>query len=84
MVRDLTVSSLRPKNLRTGSGPPFVRIPAWERKFWGVFMMAGWLFTPIYIVYNLPNYRGGLGPHRWMIRQQQKEQARAEAEAASS
>ena len=39
-------------------------------RFWSAFMMVGWVAVPLFVLYNLPNYRGGKGPHRLMLRQQ--------------
>lgn len=73
MVRDLTVSSLHPRNTKTTWTPPFQRIPNWERKLWGVFIIGGILATPAWILYHLPDYRGGLGPNVAYLRRQAKE-----------
>lgn len=75
MVRDLTVSSLHPRGTKTRWTPPFQRIPAWERKFWAVFMFCGILATPTWILYHLPDYRGGVGPNRSYLRAQAKAEA---------
>lgn len=73
MVRDLTVSSLHPRNVKSRWTPPFQRIPTWERRFWAVFMVTGILATPAWILYHLPDYRGGVGPHVAYLRKQAKE-----------
>ena len=77
MVRDLTVSSLHPRSTKTRWTPPFQRIPAYEVAFWRVFCFAGILAVPGYILYNLPNYRNGLGPHKLMLKKQAREAAKA-------
>lgn len=79
MVRDLTVSSLHPSNTKTRWTPPFQRIPVWEKRFWGVFMFTGILAVPAYILYHLPDYRGGVGPHVSYLRKQAREAAKAES-----
>lgn len=77
MVRDLTVSSLHPRNSRTKWTPPFTRLPKWETKFWFCFMFAGILATPAWVLYHLPDYRGGVGPHLSYIKKQQREAEKA-------
>lgn len=81
MVRDLTVSTLHPPNVRTKGTPPFTRIPRWEKRFWIGFMMVGIFTIPTYITYNLPNYRGGLGPNQLMLALRAREEAKAAAAA---
>lgn len=75
MVRDLSVSTLHPRGTRVKWTPPFRVIPKWERRFWGVFFFVGILATPAYIMYNLPYYRGGVGPNKAYLRKMAKEQA---------
>lgn len=78
MVRDLTVSTLHPRKTRIRWTPPFQRIPVWEQRFWFAFMMAGIAATPIWILYHLPDYRGGIGPNLSYLRKQKKEAEKAE------
>lgn len=73
MVRDLTVSSLHPRNTRSRVTPPFHKIPLWEKRFWMTFIVGGIIATPAWILYHLPDYRGGLGPHVSYLRKQAKE-----------
>lgn len=80
MVRDLSVSTLHPRNTKFKWSPPFTRIPTWERKFWSIFMFCGILATPAWILYHLPEYRGGKGPNLAMIRRQEREAAKAAKE----
>lgn len=84
MVRDLTVSTLHPRNTKTRWTPPFRRLPGWERSFWGCFMFVGILSGPAYILYHLPDYRGGVGLHKSYLRKQAREAAKAEQQAQSN
>lgn len=78
-VKDLSVSSLHPApHAKTRWTPPFNRIPKWELKFWKVVIFMGIVSTPAYILYNLPNYRAGVGPHVLMLKQQAREAAKNE------
>lgn len=79
MVRDLSVSTLHPKS-KVRWTPPFQRIPRWEQRFWVVFMVCGIVATPAWILYHLPDYRGGLGPNMAYIRKQKREEAKAAQE----
>lgn len=78
MVRDLSVSTLHPRNYKTRWTPPFQRIPGWEKKLWFVFMVSGILATPAWILFHLPDYRGGIGPHVTYLKRQQREAEEAE------
>lgn len=79
MVRDLSVSTLHPRNTKTKWTPPFQRIPLWEKRFWSVFMFCGIMATPAWILYHLPDYRGGIGPNVSYLRKMEKEAAKAES-----
>lgn len=84
MPKDYTISTLHPRNTKTKWTPPFQRIPTWElRFFWPSFMFVGILSVPAYILYHLPDYRGGVGPHVLYIKKQQREAAAAAAKEAS-
>lgn len=78
MVRDLSVSTLHPRNTKTKWTPPFQRIPRWESRFWFAFMFCGILATPAWILYHLPDYRGGIGLNASYIRRQQKEESKSQ------
>lgn len=77
MVRDLSVSTLHPRNSKARWSPPFNRIPKWEKNLWGGFMFLGILAVPAWILYHLPDYRGGVGPHVSMLRKKQREEEKA-------
>lgn len=79
MVRDLTVSTLKPRKELIQVTPPFNKIPRWERNFWGTFMFIGIMAYPVWTLLHLPDYRGGAIPNKWYIRRAQK---LAEKEAA--
>lgn len=82
MVRDLSVSTLHPRNMRTAVSPAFTRLPKWEMMFWRVFIVAGIFAVPTYVLYHLPDYRNGVNPHKlkiWqMKRQEEKDAAKSE------
>jgi len=46
-------------------------------------MIGSWLAIPMWVLYNLPNYRGGLGPHKLMLKQQAWAKAREEKRKAA-
>lgn len=78
MVRDLSVSTLHPRNYKTRWTPAFSPISKLEKRFWFCFMLTGILATPGWILYHMPDYRGGVGPHMSYIRKQQREAELAE------
>lgn len=85
MPKDYSISSLHPRNTRSKWTPPFQKLPRWEAKFfWPVFMFCGIMAVPGWILYHLPDYRGGVGPHVLYIKKQQREAAAAEAAAAAA
>jgi len=84
MVKDLTISTLHPRKTQARWTPPFQRIPAWEVRFWKAFIVASICAYPCWVLYHLPDYRGGVGPHVMYIRKQQREAAKAEKAAQES
>lgn len=78
MVKDYSVSTLHPRNVRVTYTPPFRRIPKWERFSLITLVFFGSLAGPAWFIYHLPDYRGGLGLHKSYLKKQEREALEAD------